>query len=181
MIAAAALLACAVNVAPVTMDAVIRVEHGSQLAIHVNKLIGRQPQARTVTEAAGIVRSYIARGFTVDMGWSQLNSANLPHFGYTVEDAFDDCKNIAAGGAVLSAFYAMAVPIYGEGQTALKHALSGYNTGDLQRGFINGYVGRYYVNVTPPTLDAAVKPPARPVAPPAPAMLAYVRPGLSLN
>lgn len=141
----AALLACALNVAPATMEAVILVEHGSPFALNVNHLVGRQPHPATVQEAIAAARRYIAAGYTVDMGWSQLNSANLVRFDYSVEDAYDECKNVAAGGAVLYAFYGKAVQRFGEGQPALMHAISGYNTGDIMTaGFLNGYVGKYY-------------------------------------
>jgi type IV secretion system protein VirB1 len=156
----AALLACAVNVAPVTMEAVIRVEHGSPYALNVNHLVGQQPHPATVQEAIATARRYIAAGYSVDMGWSQLNSTNLVRFGYAVEDAYDECKNVAAGGAVLSAFYGRAVQRFGEGQPALMHALSGYNTGDLQRGFFNGYVGRYYINALPAEPRTTPHPPS---------------------
>jgi type IV secretion system protein VirB1 len=181
---AAALLACAATVAPLTMDRVIAVEsHGNPLAIHVNRLAGLQPVAHTVQEAAAMSRRYLASGYSVDLGLSQLNSANLARFGLTIEGAFDPCKNIAAGGAVLSAFYGKAVQRYGEGQAALAAALSGYNTGDLQRGFNNGYVGKYYVNVPLPVQPSLNPPvPTWPAAAPnAPSMLVYVRPGLDLQ
>lgn len=169
---AASLLACAINVAPATMDAVIRVEGGSPTAINVNKLTGPQPHATSVTDAIRITKHYVAAGYTVDMGWSQLNSANLPRLRYTVEDAFDECKNVAAGGVVLSGFYGRAVERFGEGQNALAHALSSYNTGDFQRGFDNGYVGRYYISV--PVSRA----PSIPVLPVSIGIQVYSRPGL---
>ena len=182
----ATLLACAVNVAPVTMAAVIQVEHGSPVAINVNHLTGPQPRAATVQEAVDIARRYIAAGYTVDMGWSQLNSANLVPFGMTVEDAYDECKNIAAGGAVLSAFYARAVQRFGEGQRALQSALSGYNTGSLLAGFTNGYVGKYYIGAIPPAPVQAPTAAVAPVHPTRPAAaafttVAYDRPGYAFR
>lgn len=174
----AALLACAVNVAPVTMDKIVHVEfRGDLLAIHVNRLTGPQPHASTVQEAVAIANHFIAAGYTVDLGMVQLNSANLGRFGYTVMDAFDGCKNIAAGAAVLSAFYGKAVQRFGEGQQALAAALSGYNTGDLQRGFDNGYVGKYYISTTPARPAGKSTPPAEPAF----TTVAYDRPGLDLH
>lgn len=141
---AAGLLACAMNVHPVTTDAVARVESGGNpLALHVNGLRGRQPRAETVAEAASIAESYIRRGFNVDLGVMQVNSRNLPALGLSTEQALDPCTNVRAGGLILAAGYARAVGIYGEGQPALRAALSAYNTGSLSRGFANGYVARY--------------------------------------
>jgi type IV secretion system protein VirB1 len=140
---AAALLACALHVAPATLEAVIRVEsRGNPLALHVNHLDGPQPVASSPAEAAAIARHYIGLGFSVDLGLMQINSRNLLALGDTIEDAFDPCRNITGGAAILTADYARAVEQSGEGQPALLAALSAYNTGDFARGFANGYVGR---------------------------------------
>lgn len=129
------------------MQAVVGVESGGiSTALHVNRWNGVQPHAATAAEAIGLARHFITAGYSVDLGLGQLNSRNLARFGMTVEDAFDDCKNLTASGAILSGFYAQAVQHWGEGQRALMASLSGYNTGDLSRGFSNGYVGRYYIN-----------------------------------
>ena len=142
---AAALLACAANVAPVTLEAVIAVEsHGNPLAVNVNHLPGPQPRPASITEAAKVAEGYIRHGFSVDLGLMQVNSRNLSALGVTVTVALDPCANIKAGGAILAANYADAVRTRGEGQAALQAALSAYNTGDFARGFRNGYVARYY-------------------------------------
>lgn len=151
-----ALLACATGVHPATMAAVVRVESGGNpLALNVNRWRGPQPRPATVTEAAATARRFIADGFTVDMGAAQVNDRNLHALGYTIEQIFDPCTNIRAGGRILSEGYARGVAVHGEGQSALLAALSAYNTGSLTRGFGNGYVARY--------LDG------RPVSMPAPA------------
>jgi type IV secretion system protein VirB1 len=179
---AATLLACALNVAPTTMDAIVRVESGGDpLAIHVNHLAGLQPHAMTVPEAASIIRHYMAAGYTVDIGYSQLNSANLPRLGYTVEDALDRCKNIAGGGAILSGFYSKAVQQFGEGQRALMAALSAYNTGDLQHGFANGYVGKYYIHAPLASSHAPALPVRFASATTFAPIQVYTRPGLNLH
>jgi type IV secretion system protein VirB1 len=108
--------------------------------------VGRQPTASSVKEAAEIAARYIAAGYSVDLGLSQLNSRNLKRFRYSLEDAFDDCKNIAAGAAVLSQFYGLAVRQFGEGQQALQAALKGYHTGSII-GDDSAYLARYYINV----------------------------------
>ena len=143
MVIAAALLACAANVAPVTLDAIARVESGGNpLAINVNHLVGPQPRAATTQEAIDIARWYIAAGYRVDLGIMQITDRNLPSLGYTVEDAFDPCRNLAGGAVILTSFYGAAVRRYGEGQAALMAALSAYNTGSFWAGVANGYVGR---------------------------------------
>ena len=140
-----ALLACAPNVAPVTVEAVISVESGGNpLALHVNDLREQPPSPRDAQEAAQIAARFIARGYNVDLGLMQVNSRNVAALGVTIEQVLDPCTNIRIGATILTADYAEAVHSRGEGQPALKAALSAYNTGDFYRGFANGYVARYY-------------------------------------
>jgi type IV secretion system protein VirB1 len=156
---AAALLACAANIAPATLEAVIQVEsRGDPLLLHVNGLGAARPrQPLNAKEAAQLARRYIAQGYSVDLGLMQVNSRNLAALGYTVEQVLDDpCTNIRAGAAVLTADYAAAVRTHGDGQLALQAALSAYNTGDFYRGFGNGYVARYYGPGGAPALRSRV-------------------------
>lgn len=120
----AAFLACAVGVAPATLEAIIKVESlGNAAATHVN------------------------RNGTVDLGLMQINSTNLPAFGLSASQVMDPCTNIRVGTAILRRVYASAVSIYGEGQKALQVALSMYNTNSPYRGFANGYVAKYYTHL----------------------------------
>lgn len=154
----AALLACALNVAPVTLEAVARVESGGNpLALNVNRLQGPQPHPASAAEAVRIAESYIARGFSVDLGLMQVNSRNLPALGYTVGQVLDPCTNIAAGGRILTANYADAARRMGEGQPALQAALSAYNTGSFSAGFLNGYVAKYVGPGGVPALAGGVR------------------------
>lgn len=143
---AAALLACAVHVAPVTVQAIIGVESGGNpIAINVNHL-GHALHPSTAREAATLARHYIARGYSVDLGLMQINSRNLASVGLTIEQALTPCRNIAAGGRILLADYSDAEQRFGAGQGALLAALSAYNTGSFSKGFENGYVNRYMMN-----------------------------------
>jgi type IV secretion system protein VirB1 len=150
---AATLLACAVNVAPVTLEAIIQVESGGDpLALNVNRLVGPQPHPATLADAVTLARGYIARGYSVDLGLMQVNSRNLAALGTTIEQVLDPCTNISSGAAILAANYAEAVQSRGEGQGALQAALSAYNTGNFYRGFANGYVAKYYGRDAVPAL-----------------------------
>ncbi|HUZ64826.1 MAG TPA: lytic transglycosylase domain-containing protein [Acetobacteraceae bacterium] len=141
----AALLACAPNVARVTLEAVIRVESGGNpLAIHVNGLRLQPAPATSAAAAARTAERYILRGYSVDLGLMQVNSRNLVALGTTVDRVLDPCTNIRDGAAILTADYAGATRSRGDGQPALQAALSAYNTGTFYRGFANGYVARYY-------------------------------------
>jgi type IV secretion system protein VirB1 len=155
---AAALLACAANVAPVTLEAVMRVESGGNpLSINVNHLTGPQPRPATLAEAVATAQAYVARGYSVDLGLMQVNSRNLAALGVTIEQVLDPCANVRAGAAILTANYADAVRSRGEGQGALQAALSAYNTGSFYRGFEDGYVARYYGPGGVPALAGGVQ------------------------
>ena len=154
----APLLACVPNVAPATLEAVIRVESGGNpLAIHVNGLWVQPPPATNAAEAARIAEGYILRGYSVDLGLMQVNSHNLVALGTTVERVLDPCTNVRSGAAILTADYAEAVRSRGDGQAALQAALSAYNTGSFYRGFANGYVARYYGPAGVPALAGSLR------------------------
>lgn len=166
-----ALAACAPNVSPVTLERVIARESGGQpYAVNVNGLPARlQPHPASASEAVSVARVFIARGFRVDLGLMQITDRNLPGLGYSLEQIFDPCTNIQAGGAILTAGYITASRQLGEGQPALKVALSIYNTGTTWRGFANGYVAGYYRTIPVPALTLpilqAASVPARGAAP----------------
>lgn len=154
----AALLACAPNIAPVTLEAVIRVESGGNpLAINVNGLRVQPSPAASAAEAAQIAEGYILRGYSVDLGLMQVNSRNLVALGTTVERVLDPCTNVRDGAAILTADYAEAAHTRGDGQPALQAALSVYNTGSFYRGFANGYVARYYGPGGVPALAGGIR------------------------
>jgi type IV secretion system protein VirB1 len=138
-------LECAPNVAASTMEAIIRVESGGDpLAVNVNRVKVQPVMPKTASEVATLAKEWIARGFSVDLGLAQINSANLPALGLTVEQVLDPCTNLRAGATILADGYERAVKLHGPGQRALQGALSEYNTGNAQRGFQNRYVQKYY-------------------------------------
>lgn len=136
MILAPPLYACAPNVDPVTIDVIIQHESaGNLFALHVNApWTAAQPRASSVEEAAAITRKFVAAGYNVDLGLMQINSRNLSALGYTIEEMFEPCKNVAGGGAILTNFYGKALGSYQDGQPALHAALSAYATGSFVRG-----------------------------------------------
>lgn len=152
---------CAPNVSQQTVVAIIKTESGGNpFAINVNG--ARQPPAPTsAASAAATARRFIAAGYSVDLGLGQINSRNMRWLGLTWNTVFDPCTNIAALGVVLTANYTSAKPGR-DPQTALRVALSMYNTGSPTRGFRNGYVARVVGNAdiadtTPAFSLAAVK------------------------
>jgi type IV secretion system protein VirB1 len=140
------LLACALMVHPITLNAVVNVESGGGVnAIHVNGIADKdQPHARDAADAAVIAHRHIDAGRSVDLGLMQVNSKNLPGLGLSVEQVLEPCTNLHAGGAILAAFYTREAQRYGQGQRALMAALSDFNTGNDVAGIKSGYVAKYF-------------------------------------
>ena len=132
---------CAPTVAPETVLAIIQTESSSEpFALNVNG--GRQPARQSNSiDAAATAQRYIAAGYSVDLGLGQINSRNMRWLGLTWETVFDPCTNVAALARVLTTNY-NSVKAGRDPQTALRVALSIYNTGSQTRGFRNGYVAK---------------------------------------
>ena len=142
-VAAALALAqqCAPTVAPETLLAVVQTESRyNPNAIGVNRgaRLVRQPASRG--EAMRVAAALQRAGANFDAGLGQINSSNFGWLGLTVETVFDPCRNLAAAGRVLEANYKTASRSAADPQSALRAALSMYNTGSPARGFSNGYV-----------------------------------------
>lgn len=136
---------CAPSVAPETLLSVVHAESKfDTLAIGVNARGVRPEIPATPAAAARIARSLIAKGYNIDLGLGQINSANLRWLGLSVEDTFDPCRNLAAAARVLSSNFLDAARTQGSSDRAIAVALSMYNTGSQARGFGNGYVARVY-------------------------------------
>ena len=136
---------CAPSVAPQTVAAIVQTEsHGRPFALNVNGGSQPPPQANAAS-AAEIAKRYIAAGYSVDLGLGQINSRNMRWLGLTWETVFDPCTNIAALGRVLTQNYNTAIAGR-DPQTALRVAISLYNTGSSSRGFRNGYVAKVVGN-----------------------------------
>jgi type IV secretion system protein VirB1 len=135
---------CAPSVAPSTMTAVVTTEsRGNPFTIGVNRAARLVRQPTDFLSAVTTAKRLIARGFNIDLGIAQINSANLTRLGLSVEDAFDPCRNLAASARVLSLNYSKASRRLAPA-AALGAAISMYNTGSPERGFRNGYVARVY-------------------------------------
>lgn len=131
---------CAPSVAPGTLLAFARAESAlDPLAIHVNR-----PPATlhpTIKAAAiAIASRMIADGRSVDLGLLQINSANLPRLGLTIEEAFVSCSNVRAGVQLMLSAYTRCASVIAEPQRCLRVMASEYNTSTPDRGFANGYV-----------------------------------------
>ena len=135
---------CAPSVHPTTLSAIVMQESGAKpFAIGINGgTVKLQRQPRTRAEAIATATWLRNGGHNFDAGLGQINVKNMSWLGLEVADLFDPCKNLQAAAVVIGDCYERAARRYGGGQQALRAALSCYNTGNFQRGFANGYVGK---------------------------------------
>lgn len=168
-------LRCGPSVAPSTLASIARTESGFQVLTINDNTTGISGVPATHEIAVQLAASLLEAGHSVDLGIMQINSGNFAKLGLTAESAFDPCKSIAAAASVLAGSFAGGETHEGQ-QTALRVALSKYNTGDAKRGFENGYVHKVELSarrVVPaldvggPTasIDSAPLPAAAPIAP----------------
>lgn len=161
---------CAPEVAPGTLVSIAGTESGfNTLAIHDNTA-GRNYAPASRGAALNLARALMAAGHSIDLGLTQINSANLNRLGLTVRSAFTACASLGAAGRLLVMDYRPAGR-RGE-QSALQAAFSRYNTGNGVHGFQNGYVERVVATarrvvpeINPAAPIAAPQSAARAVAP----------------
>ncbi len=138
---------CAPNVAPSTVLAIVKVESdGNPWAFNVNGVRHSTYQTHS-TETTAIAQRFVAAGYSVDLGIGQINSRNMRKLGLNWKTIFKPCANIAALGQILTRDYE-AVLSGRHPQTALRLAISLYNTGSISRGFRNGYVAKVVRNAS---------------------------------
>ena len=128
MIGLALLQACAPEVAPVTMAAIIGTESsGWPWTINVNGLPDGSMRFSTKQAAIAAATRYIRMGYKVDMGIAQVDSENLSWLGLSVQQVFSPCTNLQAAERVLVGAYRQAGAA---GTVSLKGAFEAYNSGN---------------------------------------------------
>ncbi|AFT86218.1 lytic transglycosylase domain-containing protein [Paraburkholderia phenoliruptrix] len=133
---------CAPQISPVTMAAVVRAESGfNPYAIGVvhGRLLW---QPTTEAQARVTARALEAQGWRFSVGLAQVNRANWPRYGITEQNAFNPCRNLAAGAAILEGCFLLARRGHGDAQVALRDSLSCYASGNFSTGYRTGYVQR---------------------------------------
>ena len=97
-------LACAPDIHPVTLHAVVKHEsRAQQYAIGVNRKghsLKRQP--RSLEEAIAAAQRLIHQGIDFDAGLGQINVRNWAWLKLDTTTVFDPCKNLAAAQTVLA-------------------------------------------------------------------------------
>ncbi|MFC3216508.1 transglycosylase SLT domain-containing protein [Novosphingobium panipatense] len=137
---------CAPSVAPATILAIAHAESElDTLAINVNGGPKLRP-ATSAADAAALARSYIAAGYSVDLGLGQINSNNLGWLGLSVEDTFDPCRNLAAAARVISLNYSTAARGARVGRkqwgSRFRFIIPGSRAGDLPTAMWRAFTAR---------------------------------------
>ena len=130
MIGLALLQACAPEVAPVTIAAIIGTESsGWPWTIDVNGLPGGSMRFSTKQAAVTAAVRYIRMGYKVDMGLAQVDSENLSWLGLSVINVFNPCTNLKAAQRILMGAYRQAGA---DGTQSLDGAFQAYNSGNTR-------------------------------------------------
>jgi type IV secretion system protein VirB1 len=161
---------CAPEVSPVTMAAIVRTESGfDPYAIGVaNGRLVRQPAS--LSEAVATAHALSATGWNFSVGLAQVNRTNWHAYGLNEQSAFDPCRNLAAGAAILQGCFESArraqTDTRANSQSALRASLSCYASGNFSAGYRTGYVQRVVNNARIAALPSVpvVVPPIVPIA-----------------
>ncbi|RWD01468.1 MAG: type IV secretion system lytic transglycosylase VirB1 [Mesorhizobium sp.] len=130
---------CAPWVAPSTLAAIAKIESGFETLVAHDNTTGEQLRWINHLEATRGIKDRLEAQHSVDVGLMQINSKNFPMLSLTPEKAFEPCASLSAAGHLLESRYAGGTTAPAQ-QLALRRAISAYNTGDVTRGFANGYV-----------------------------------------
>lgn len=106
---------------------------GNEFAIGVvGGRLARQP--RNVDEAIATALSLQAQGFNFSVGCRQVNKTNFQRYGLTIQTAFDPKTNSKAGADIYRECLTRATSTFGQGDTAVRAALSCYYSGNFTTG-----------------------------------------------
>jgi type IV secretion system protein VirB1 len=145
---------CAPQVSLSTMEAIVRTESGfNPFAIGiVHGELLRQPASEA--EAIATAQALVASGWNFSVGLAQVNRANWPAHGLSERSAFDPCRNLAAGAAILQGCFELArrarASARPDPQSTLRASLSCYASGNFSTGYRTGYVQRVVNNARAP-------------------------------
>jgi len=160
---------CAPQISLSTMAAIVRTESDfNPYAIGVvrGRLV-RQPASEA--EAIATARALERGGWKFSVGLAQVNHANWSAYGLSEQGAFDPCRNLAAGAAILQGCFELARQAHArvlvDTQPALRASLSCYASGDFATGYRTGYVQRVVGNarVMPASSTSVVVPAIAPI------------------
>lgn len=95
--------ACAPQVAPATLAAIAQTESGLDPFTIGDNTAHRSYHPPAKPEAIALAAQLAAEGHDLDFGLMQINYRNFGWLGLAADDAFEPCRSLAAGAAVLTA------------------------------------------------------------------------------
>ncbi|KFX63317.1 lytic transglycosylase [Paraburkholderia fungorum] len=160
---------CAPQISLSTMAAIVRTESDfNPYAIGVvHGRLAHQPASED--EAVATVNALERGGWNFSVGLAQVNRSNWPAYGLGERSAFDPCRNLAAGAAILQGCFELARQARArasiDAQSDLRASLSCYASGDFSTGYRTGYVQRVVGNasVAPASSTSVVVPAIAPI------------------
>src|SRR5258708_23337953 len=157
---------CAPRVAPSTMAAIVRTESAfnpNAIGVVGGRLVH---QPADVEQAVATVRALDAGGWNYSAGLAQVNRNNWSSYGLVPENAFEPCRNLAVGAAILERCFRQAHARQPDVQRALRASLSCYASGDFATGYRTGYVQRVVNSASGQTIPMvpAIQPAVAPLA-----------------
>ena len=96
-------LTCAPQVAPTTLAAIAQTESGLDPFTIGDNTAHRSYHPAAKSEAIALVVQLAAEGHDLDLGLMQINQRNFGWLGLGAGEAFEPCRSLAAGAAVLTA------------------------------------------------------------------------------
>ena len=94
---------CAPQVAPATLAAIAQTESGLDPLAVGDNTAHRSYHPAAKPEAMALAAQLAAEGHDLDLGLMQINRRNFGWLGLASADAFEPCRSLAAGAAVLTA------------------------------------------------------------------------------
>ena len=96
-------LTCAPQVAPATLAAIAQTESGLDPLAVGDNTARRSYHPVAKSQALALAAQLAAEGHDLDFGLMQINYRNFGWLGLAADDAFEPCRSLAAGAAVLTA------------------------------------------------------------------------------
>ena len=128
---------CAPQVSAITMAAIVKQESGGNpFALHDNTS-GKSYRPASLAEAAKLAANLIRQGHSVDIGFAQINSRNLPGLNLDVNQVINPCTNILAAQTIL-------LRDWKQSGGDLRGALAAYNTGNTGSTTGKKYAARVF-------------------------------------
>ena len=158
-----AVIQCAPQVSPVLMQALVRTESaGNPYAIGPDSGHAYVKQPKSLQEAVKTAQELKANGHKFSVGLAQIHMNNVEARGLTWEQAFEPCKNLQLGQAILFDFYRKAQREGYTGIDAIWATLRGYNSGGVHRTVSDKYAHKIFTymqqGTNKPPVPTQIKP-----------------------